>query len=51
MTNEQKKDVSPVKTGSTSKHTPGHWVRVVVMCLSGGFIYPNVMTEDDIIAK
>ncbi len=30
----------------------GHWVRVAVMCLSGGFIYPNVMTEyDDIVIK
>ena len=30
----------------------GHWVRVAVMFLSGGFIYPNVMTEyDDIVIK
>jgi hypothetical protein len=29
----------------------GHWVRVVVMCLSFGFIFPHAMTEDDDIAK
>jgi hypothetical protein len=51
MTNEQDKDVSPAKTDSKIKHTPGHWVRVVVMCLSGGFIFPNAMTEDDDITK
>ncbi|MCE5281298.1 MAG: hypothetical protein LLG93_04265 [Deltaproteobacteria bacterium] len=25
----------------------GHWVRVIVSLLSMGFIYPNVMTEDE----
>jgi hypothetical protein len=29
----------------------GHWMRVTVMCLSGGFIFPNAMTEDDDIVK
>ena len=28
-----------------------HWVRVVVMFLSGGFIFPHAMTEDMDIAK
>jgi hypothetical protein len=35
------------KEKSTNKRRFGHWVRVAVMCLSGGFIYPNAMTEDD----
>jgi hypothetical protein len=28
-----------------------HWVRVVVMFLSFGFIFPHAMTEDEDIAK
>jgi hypothetical protein len=28
----------------------GHWGRVAVMLLSGGFIYPHAMTEHDDIA-
>ena len=28
-----------------------HWIRVVVMFLSFGFIFPHVMTEDEDIAK
>jgi hypothetical protein len=24
---------------------PGHWVRVAVMFLSGGFIFPHALTE------
>jgi hypothetical protein len=48
---KQEKDTSPVKTDPTNKSRFGHWVRVAVMCLSGGFIYPNVMTEDDDPAK
>jgi hypothetical protein len=28
-----------------------HWVRVVVMFLSGGFIFPHALTEDMDIAK
>jgi hypothetical protein len=31
------------------KSSIGHWVRVAVMLLSGGFIYPHVMTENDAI--
>jgi hypothetical protein len=33
----------------TRKSSIGHWVRVAVMLLSGGFIYPHVMTENDAI--
>jgi hypothetical protein len=29
----------------------GHWLRVAVMFLSGGFIFPHAMTEDQDIAK
>ena len=36
---------------STRKSRLGHWVRVAVMFLSGGFIFPHAMTEDDEIAK
>ena len=39
-------------TNLARKSGTGHWVRVAVMFLSGGFIYPNVMTEcDDIVIK
>jgi hypothetical protein len=51
MTNKQDKDTSPATTDSTSKSRLGHWVRVAVMCLSFGFIFPSAMTEDDYIAK
>lgn len=39
-------------TMAQNKQTNGqsrlfHWVRVVVMCLSFGFIFPHAMTEDD----
>lgn len=41
---------------SQSKQSKGkgrfwHWVRVVVMFLSFGMIFPNVMTEDEDIAR
>lgn len=39
-------------TDLARKSSIGHWGRVAVMLLSGGFIYPNVMTEyDDIVIK
>jgi len=28
-----------------------HWVRVAVVFLSGGFIFPHALTEDNDIAK
>jgi hypothetical protein len=51
MTNKQDENVSPAKTDTTSKSRRSHWMRVVVICLSGGFIFPNAVTEDDDIAK
>jgi hypothetical protein len=48
---KQDKVVSPATTDSTLRSRIGHWGRVAVMCLSGGFIFPNVMTENDDIAK
>jgi len=36
---------------STEKSRFGHWVRVVVMFLSFGMIFPNVMTEEDDFVK
>jgi len=36
---------------STPKSMIGHWVRVALMFLSFGFIFPHAMTEDDDIAK
>jgi hypothetical protein len=36
---------------TTRKIRLGHWARVAVMFLSGGFIFPHAMTEDEDIAK
>jgi len=36
--------------GSTRKSRLGHWFRVAMMFLSGGFIFPHAMTEDEEIA-
>ena len=36
---------------STGKSRFLHWMQVVVMFLSGGFIFPHAMTEDEDIAK
>jgi hypothetical protein len=36
---------------STQKGKFGHLVRVAVMFLSFGFIFPHVMTEDNYITK
>ncbi len=33
--------------GSTRKSRSGHWFRVAVMFLSGGFIFPHAMIEDE----
>ena len=38
-------------TDSTLKNRIGNWGRVAVMFLSGGFIFPHAMTEDDDIVK
>jgi hypothetical protein len=37
--------------GSTRKSRLGHWVRVAVMFLSGGFIFPHALSEDEDIAN
>ena len=36
--------------GATRKSKLGHWMRVAVMFLSGGFIYPHALIEDEDIA-
>ncbi len=33
--------------GVTRKSRLGHWMRVVVMFFSGGFIFPHVLTENE----
>jgi len=45
------KDGSPATTDWACKSRLGHWVRVALMFLSFGFIFPHAMTEDDDIAK
>jgi hypothetical protein len=40
-----------VKRSDSTPSRVGHWARVVVMCLSFGFIFPHAMTENDDIAK
>ncbi|MCX5841972.1 MAG: hypothetical protein NTY16_11105 [Deltaproteobacteria bacterium] len=47
----QDKVASPATTKSTRMNRIGHWGRIVVMILSGGFIFPHAMTEDDDIVK
>jgi hypothetical protein len=48
---QQHKNASPPTTGSKRKSRIGHWLRVVVMFLSGAFIFPHALTEDEDIAK
>ena len=45
--NKQKMDASPPTTDSKRKIRIGHWMRVAVMFLSGGFIFPHAMEEDE----
>jgi len=51
VTNKQDNDASPATADSRGKRSLGHWGRVAVMCLSGGFIFPHAMTENDDIVK
>ncbi len=44
--NTQREEANPAATISTANRI-GHWVRVIVMFLSFGFIFPHAMTEDD----
>ena len=37
--------------GATRKSRIGHWMRVIVMFLSGGFIFPHALTEEEDIAN
>ena len=48
---KQSNDAGPAKTDSRLPSRIGHWVRVTVMFLSGGFIFPHAMTEGEDIAK
>jgi hypothetical protein len=41
-------DLSQATNGTKSKSASGkygHWLRVIVMICSGGFIFPHAMTE------
>ena len=49
--NKQPNDVSPAMSDSKSKSRIGHWVRVTVMFLSWGFIFPNALTEEEDLAR
>ena len=44
--NNQQKVAAQEKTYSKGNRI-GHWVRVGVMFMSGGFVFPHAMTEDD----
>lgn len=37
--------------GATRKSKLGHWMRVVVMFLSGGFVFPHALIEDEDITR
>lgn len=37
--------------GATRKGKVGHWMRVAVMFLSGGFIFPNALIEEEDLAR
>lgn len=43
-------NISRTETRANQKRL-GHWIRVGVMFLSGGFIFPHAMTEDEDAAK
>ena len=49
--NKRHKDANPATTDSKPKSTIGHWMRVAVMFLSFGFIFPHALTEDEDIAN
>ncbi len=48
---QQNKNAGSPTIDSKRESRLGHWVRVVVMFLSWGFIFPHAMTEDEDIAK
>jgi hypothetical protein len=43
----EKKEITMARNNQHKKNRLGHWLRVVVMFLSGGFIFPHAMTEDN----
>jgi hypothetical protein len=48
---KQIKNLGKATDGLKDKKAPAglsHWVRVTIMCLSGGFIFPHAMTENDV---
>ncbi len=45
MTQEKRNKDSSGKASNSTGKTFGHWVRVAVMFMSGGFIFPHAMTE------
>jgi hypothetical protein len=49
--NRHQNNASPAIGDSKRRSRIGHWVRVAMMFLSGGFIFPHAMTEDEDIAK
>ena len=51
MTKSNQNKVASPATTKSLRNRIGYWVRVVVMCLSFGFIFPYVLIEDDDIAK
>ena len=48
--NTQHEDTGRATTYSKGNRI-GHWARVAVMFMSGGFVFPHAMSEDDDIAK
>jgi len=49
--NKEHKNARRATIGPKPQGRIGHWVRVVVMFLSGGFIFPHALTEGEDIAK
>jgi len=48
---QEHKDPSQAKSDSRLTSRLGHWLRVTLMVLSFGFIFPNGLAEDEDIAK
>jgi hypothetical protein len=44
-------EITMTQSKQHKKSRLGHWMRIVVMFLSGGFIFPHAMTEDQDIAE
>ncbi len=48
--NSQDKDARPATSGSKRPSRVGHWLRIAVSILTGGFVFPHAFTEYDDIA-